>query len=228
MKVTNFVVKSSDFTAYDIDTAYSALPDIRRQAADRISIPKKRAESVLAAYLCYFALLCGYTGDDLVLLSKGILLDRLEEVTRLARELGWPVGEGGKPFPNGAAAGGGVLHISISHSDGYVLSSVSDRPVGADVQVIPENPERLIRIASRFHPEERALIESVSKEKLPEQFCRIWVSKESAMKLCGKGFGISLSSFCVLPGRCFMDGKPVEISVKELDNVFLANAWYIE
>jgi len=228
MKVTNFVVKSSEFTAYDIAAAYSALPDIKRQAADRISVPHKRAESVLAAYLCYFALLCGYTGDDLVLLSKGMLLDRLEDITRFACDSGWPVGEGGKPFPDGAAAGGGVRHISISHSGGYALAAVSDRPVGADVQVIPDNPDRLIRIAGRFHPEERAWIESVSAKNLPERFCRLWVSKESAMKLCGKGFGLSLSSFCILPGRCFLDGKPVDIAVKKIDNAYLANAQYIE
>lgn len=227
MDVTNYIVMVGDFSDADIAAAYSALPDIRKQAADRILAPQKRAESILGAYLAYYALLCE-SGGGIFYPDKSVLLSQAAAVSRFAKKAGWPVGEHGKTFPDGADVSGKVRFVSISHSGGYVAAAVSDKPVGADVQALPAGSDRLMRIAARFHPDERAWLEGVKPKDLAEQFCRIWTCKESALKLCGKGMKLPLSSFCALGGRCFVDGRAVGISAYRLENAFLANAWYIE
>jgi phosphopantetheinyl transferase (holo-ACP synthase) len=228
VNVSNYVINISDFTDRNITTAYSALPDIKKQAADRISLPKKRAESILAAYLAFFALLKGKTSQNLVYPCKGSLLDSAKEISRLGSNIGWPTGEYGKPFPEGVVVNGEIRFIGISHSKDYAVAAVSKRQIGVDVQVVPEMPaNRIMRIAERFHPDELAWLNSVEQKKLAEQFCRLWACKESVIKLCGKGMKLPLSSFSVLDG-CLPDNKPVSISVYALEKAFLANAAFTE
>lgn len=227
MDVTNYIVRTGDFSDADIADAHSALPDIKKKAADRILAPQKRAESILGAFLGYYALLCE-SGGGFFYPDKSGLLSQAAAVSRFAKKAGWPVGDHGKPFPDGADVSGKVKFVSISHSGGYVAAAASDKPVGADVQALPADLDRLMRIAARFHPDERAWLEGVEQKDLAEQFCRIWACKESALKLCGKGMTLPPYSFCVLGGRCFIDGRAVGIFAYRLENAFLANARYID
>lgn len=95
----------------------------------------------------------------------------------------------GKPFFNEIPA-----HISLSHSNGLCLAAISDSKIGADIEEICGDGERLMRIAGRyFTPDETEYVKAFPRER----FFEIWCKKESYIKYTGEGFSRSLSSFSV-------------------------------
>lgn len=85
---------------------------------------------------------------------------------------------------------GADYRISLSHSGGYVLCAVGDKPVGADIE-----RERNIELslAKRYYsPDERDSVRSV------DDFLRIWVQKESYTKASGLGLAEDMRTFSVL------------------------------
>ncbi len=95
----------------------------------------------------------------------------------------------GKPYFDGFPA-----HISLSHSNGRCLAAISDVEIGADIEEIDGEDERLLRIASRYFTPDEAEYVKVSPVK---RFFEIWCKKESYIKYTGEGFSCPLSSFCV-------------------------------
>lgn len=92
-------------------------------------------------------------------------------------------GEHGKPYIVGCP------NFSLSHSGKYVLCAVSDTPVGADIEA--PRPDSM-KLARRFFTlREQALVKS------DNDFCRIWVQKESYAKALGTGLAQGLASFDV-------------------------------
>ncbi|MBQ3392116.1 MAG: 4'-phosphopantetheinyl transferase superfamily protein [Lachnospiraceae bacterium] len=101
----------------------------------------------------------------------------------------------GKP----AAAGLPGFHFNISHSGGIGVCALSDRPVGADLQRIPKDPGRCLRIARHFYSEtEVRALEALSgrSEDLCALFCRLWTARESFVKCTGEGLSRDFRSFC--------------------------------
>ncbi len=104
------------------------------------------------------------------------------------------------------------LFFSLSHSGNYVLCALSDREVGADIQMIPPDTEkqreREERIAERFFSEPereflnrgnsgwQELTEELSNRRR-ERFYQIWAAKEAYMKQTGKGLSQGLDNFTV-------------------------------
>ncbi len=86
------------------------------------------------------------------------------------------------------------FHFSLSHSGDWAMCAVSGHPVGCDAEKTGRGDER---IAERFfHPEEReALRGEEDRAAWKRLFTRIWVRKESHVKLTGRGLGEGLSHF---------------------------------
>ncbi len=83
------------------------------------------------------------------------------------------------------------VHFSISHSGEYVMLAVSDREVGCDIELVGEYKQR---IADRFFTgNERSLLSD--SDNKTDTFFRLWVLKESILKLRGEGIGGGLDSF---------------------------------
>ena len=103
---------------------------------------------------------------------------------------------GGKPyFP--AFPG---FHYNISHSGSYVVCAVCDQPVGIDLQQIPDQTERAVKIAKRFfsQQEQEALQELRGRNEtgaLCRLFCRYWTARESYIKLTGRGLSEPFENF---------------------------------
>jgi phosphopantetheinyl transferase len=226
--VTVLIIKTADLTAGQTETMNAALPAVRQECAARFALPSKRAESVAAAYLAYYAIVCGDTGQGVVYPAIRLLLEKAEPVAALAAKIGWPTGPHGKPFPEGVFINGKTLHVSISHSDGLVAAAVADSPVGIDIQSIPQMPPpRIHRIAARLHPLEQKRLEACARDKLAEEFCRLWACKESVLKLCGQGLSQPLSSFCVENDCTILDGKQVRLTIHALIVAYLATAEWV-
>ena len=94
----------------------------------------------------------------------------------------------GKP-----AIKGSDIQFNLSHSEQRVMCSVSDRPVGCDVERI--QPIEMDIARRFFFGTEYEAISSVSDKDRYDLFYRFWTLKESFMKVTGLGFELPLDSF---------------------------------
>ncbi|HJD24401.1 MAG TPA: 4'-phosphopantetheinyl transferase superfamily protein [Firmicutes bacterium] len=235
-----------------------ALPPARREAAARRR-GAAQAETVAASYLALYALLApaeavpsGPHGP--VWPAAEELLGARRAVARLAERAGWPVGPYGQPFPHGcppaartpgggrtdgipgvSAAGGSearapARYVSLSHSQGVAAAAACLVPVGLDLQgAVPQETERLLRIARKLHPAERERLAALPPAALPGAFRRLWAAKESVLKLCGRGLSLPLSAFAVREdGTGQLDGRTFRIAGWETKAGSLAAAVWAE
>ena len=83
------------------------------------------------------------------------------------------------------------FHYSISHSGGLVVCAAWNRPVGIDLQMIPSDPEKALKVAGRFFSvrEQNALqkLQAEDPEAMLRLFARFWTARESYIKLTGRG-----------------------------------------
>ncbi len=128
-------------------------------------------------------------------LAAGILLDvGLQSYGLKESEMMIATGVEGKPyFPDRPD-----IRFSLSHSGTLAMAAFSDYEVGCDIQQMREMPpKRMQGIASRFFcPEET---EWMTKPDRPIdqkiRFYRLWVLKESYLKLTGQGLKSPMNSF---------------------------------
>lgn len=88
----------------------------------------------------------------------------------------------GKPY----LAGDSPIYFSLSHSGEYVLLAVSDKEVGADIQM--QKDVNFVSLAKQFMTEQE--YEAWSREDILNQkalFFQIWTGKEAYLKLTGEG-----------------------------------------
>lgn len=103
-------------------------------------------------------------------------------------------GEYGKPGLKGSD-----VQFNISHSGERVLCSVSDGPVGCDVEAIAQID---LKIAENyFFDTEYEQIMECSGDDRYWMFFRYWTLKESFMKAVGLGFHLELDAFKVSIGE---------------------------
>ena len=89
------------------------------------------------------------------------------------------------------------FHYNISHSGRYVVCGVicggkDPQPIGIDIQEIPTNPEKVLKIADHFFSDEEKeslhkLVRGGDSSSALLLFCRYWTARESYMKLTGRG-----------------------------------------
>ena len=87
-------------------------------------------------------------------------------------------------------------HFNLSHAKDFVACSVSDQPVGVDIESIKVRellyPEKIL------HPEEARLMAYISNaNEKKKYFFECWVAKESYLKNLGIGLMVRPSDFMV-------------------------------
>ena len=97
------------------------------------------------------------------------------------------------------------FHYNISHSGRYVVCGVicggkDPQPIGIDIQEIPTNPEKVLKIADHFFSDEEKeslhkLVRGGDSSSALLLFCRYWTARESYMKLTGKGLAEPFSQY---------------------------------
>jgi len=75
--------------------------------------------------------------------------------------------------------------FNISHSGGFVVCAVDDRPIGIDVEEIRAVRDRDGLASRYFCSEEIEKMKASADPKL--EFLRIWTKKEACLKLTGEG-----------------------------------------
>ena len=99
--------------------------------------------------------------------------------------------ENGKPYLAGRA-----FEFNLSHSGRYAACTISDRPLGLDVQILSQCQENLLRRC--FTQEEQDAV--LASEDPHGSFTRLWCRKESFLKCTGHGLRLPLASFDVSAG----------------------------
>ena len=161
------------------EAAAALLPAWRRELLDRLKKESSRQESLCAGLLFAFAM-------ERRGLPRDIAVERLPA---------------GKPVLRDRDD----VFFSLSHSGRYALCAVSGAAVGADVQEI--RPVRM-SVARRFHPDERAWLESLPAEERSGALFRLWTRKEAWVKAVSRERFLSLAEADVLrplPGLRFRD-----------------------
>lgn len=156
---------------------YKKLPQFRKEKSDSYKLQEDKIRSVAAWALLYKAL---------------PMVDTEFSENTAAFETSFS--EQGKPQSKNYP-----LHFNLSHSGNFVLCTISETPVGCDVEKIKKSN---IKFAERFfHPQEVNHLKSFSKcndSILNTEFYKIWVLKESLLKAGGTGLTVELKSFSVI------------------------------
>ena len=178
------------------DAVLHTLSDYRLERLEKTARPEAKAQSLAAELLLIHAVHSVYPEAPLPL-----------KIT---------VGEFGKPELCGTE-----FEFSLSHSADMVLCAISNKCVGADIQLRTAYSAAL---AERFFTkkEAAAIAQAADKDLI---FTRTWAVKESYLKLLGTGMHRPLSSFDVkCDNGCFsIDGAPeCSISVMEVGNYTMA------
>ncbi len=121
--------------------------------------------------------------------------------------------ERGKPYLPGGPC------FSLSHSGELAVLSVSDAPVGADIERIA--PLRREAVLSRvLTPAERLWMGTDEG-----RFAFLWTRKEAAVKWAGCGIGPAVQILCVLPGETpRIDGALCALSTAEYQGYMISAA----
>lgn len=145
-------------------------------------VPKKRQEQIAG---------CAKKADKMRSLGAGLVLEAmLKNLDINLSKSPLEYGEHGKPFvPNRPD-----VHFNLSHSGDYAAGIWGKRPVGIDIEKIGKMNRQVVR--RFFHEGERRYLEGFSREEEQIQaFFRLWVLKESFMKVTGLGMRLPLNSF---------------------------------
>lgn len=95
-------------------------------------------------------------------------------------------------------AGRSDLHLSISHSGGWAIAVVADRPLGVDLETLDERSDALER--TFFSESERRWVAKTDEARRVR--CNIvWTRKEAVSKLLGRGGDLVFARLPVLDGE---------------------------
>lgn len=102
------------------------------------------------------------------------------------------------------------FHYNISHSGDYVVCAYSAQPIGIDIQQIPDKARRASSIAGHFFSDrEVAALQDLPDFEMRRLFTRFWTSRESYIKLTGRGLAEPFKSFYpdLSAGRIYSDNE---------------------
>jgi 4'-phosphopantetheinyl transferase len=84
--------------------------------------------------------------------------------------------------------GGAPLHYSLSYGGDLVLLAFAERPVGVDIEPVPE-ADVVDDVVSTLHPDEQAELRALAPPARAVAFARLWARKEAYLKGTGEGLG---------------------------------------
>lgn len=144
-----------------------------------------------------------YAQGKALSLGAGLLLDYgLRQYGIRERETALIYGENKKPYLRDYPE----MFFNLSHSGSIAMAVFAGREVGCDVEQIGK-PD--FRVATRFFAEgEKKLLEKAGDEETDKLFYRLWVLKESFLKVTGEGIRMPLDDFCI----CL--GEKIQVEVK--------------
>lgn len=127
-------------------------------------------------------------GKETFIASRWLLREALSTYANVPpSELDFRRTAKGKPYLEGYG-----IEFSLSHSDRWALLAVSNKTLGADIEV-PQKTRDLLGIAqSFFHPLEYAQLKELDETDQQDYFFQLWTLKEAFLKAIGTGISAGL------------------------------------
>lgn len=148
-----------------------------------------------------------FVKDQRLCLGAGLLAEHLLRRAG-ATDLTIGYGEHGKPYLVNHPS----IHFNLSHSGSLAVCAVADVPVGVDVETIHDHGDAVAQYC--FQPAELEWLDRAPDRALA--FTRLWVRKESYIKLTGTGLSREPRTLSVLPGEPVENGaKLKEYAVRD-------------
>lgn len=104
----------------------------------------------------------------------------------------WPLEAPAGQAPQSARSD---LHLSLSHSHGYIACAVASQPVGVDIEVLTRKPRSALHELAELActPQERERLNTIADEQQRHlQFMQWWSLKEAWFKRAGTGVDFAL------------------------------------
>lgn len=120
------------------------------------------------------------SGRQQSLMAYRLLQELLEEVYGITEPPVFRLLENGKPVISGHED----IHFNMSHCRNGVACAVSDRPIGIDIESIPQEIKKGLA-EYVFNDYELQMLEASPSPTLV--FTRLWTMKEAVVKLSGRG-----------------------------------------
>jgi 4'-phosphopantetheinyl transferase len=133
-----------------------------------------------------------FAADQRLCLGAGLLAAHMLRRAG-ASDLSLGYAEHGKPYLVSHPS----IHFNLSHAGNLAVCAVSDAPVGVDVEVVRDHDAALARHC--LQGEELDWLARADDPALA--FTRLWVRKESYVKLTGSGLSCEPRTFSALPGN---------------------------
>lgn len=163
MKVSTFIVDKRILERDDIYiSSYNKAPKWRKKKIDAVF----RIEAKMSLLAASAAFTFG--------MSKLNLKADAEKIT---------LGEYGKP---GFEESDGI-YFNISHSKDFAICTFGNKNLGCDIEYIDEKRISTELIDRVLTESEKKYLDSIDKNKMTEEFFRIWTYKESYLKYKGVG-----------------------------------------
>lgn len=147
-----------------------------------MAVPARRAEFIA----CRYALRLLLAGEE-------------AEVARWSLDA-----PAGQP-PRLSADQGAGLHLSLSHSHGWIACAMAPEPVGVDIEVVTRTPASAVADLAQLActPAERAELDQIADEgQRHRRFVQLWSLKEAWFKQRGTGV-----DFAMLPSLACMPAQ---------------------
>lgn len=192
-------INSGDEALFAALATDERVPTARRERIAAITAPAARAQTAALTALAGEAL-ARWGCENLppvgsaasISFDKGVGFCELApcDLCRVPSE--WPLGQHGKPFPQGVDTPRGRAYISLSHSEGHLVAAVAAVPIGVDVQAASLAAQRSWqRLDARIRHEQEMPCADISAF-----LCR-WAAKEAAVKCTGEGLSRPLNTLIV-------------------------------
>ncbi len=153
------IININNYTKKEYDAWYAVMSEEKRKRVDGFAFEKDKKATVF--------------GD---MLARKMLSGPL---AKPGTDIVFSVSEKGKPYVKGAHC-----FFNISHSGDYVFCAVSHREVGADIEVVREHSESVLR---RVCTQDELSYVLEKPGEVAVRFTEIWTRKEAYFKCLGTG-----------------------------------------
>ena len=154
----DYIIKSiNDFDINDIKQFYNKIPKIKKEKIDKYKINDAKSRSIVGEILL-----------EELLSRKNIIYNNID----------YYINDEGKPYIKD-----NNLFFNIRHSENYVITVISEKEIGVDIEKIRKVPLNTIR---QFATENEKKYILSSNSNIEERLFKIYTLKEAYFKMKGE------------------------------------------
>ena len=185
-----YVIKNiNDFSKNDINNFYKKIPKLKKDKIDKYKNYDTKIRSIVAEILL-----------NNLLSKKNISYNSLD----------YYINEYGKPYFKNYD-----LFFNISHSFDYVITTISDKEIGIDIEKVRKTP---LNIINQFATEKEKEYILSSNNNIEERIFKIYTLKEAYFKMLGTNLNHILEvEFTIKNDKIYCNDEKVKVGF--IDNI---------